>query len=109
MPRRWPGTATWNTPGRDGSSPEERITRGGYRWRAAGQNLASGVMTAEEVVDGWLHSPELCSNLMYPLYREIGVACAVNAHDEAGAYGRWSSARRTQQPLRRASYSSPLR
>ncbi|HXW74272.1 MAG TPA: CAP domain-containing protein [Steroidobacteraceae bacterium] len=72
--------------GRDGSSPEERIARGGYRWREAGENLASGIMTAEAVVDGWLASPEHCANLMYPLYREMGVAFAVNPHDEMGVY-----------------------
>jgi len=72
--------------GRDGSSPQERIARGGYRWREAGENLASGIMTAEAVVDGWLASPEHCANLMYPLYREMGVAFAVNPHDQVGVY-----------------------
>lgn len=72
--------------GRDGSSPQERITRGGYRWREAGENLASGIMTAEAVVDGWLASPEHCANLMDPLFREMGVAFAVNPHDEVGVY-----------------------
>jgi uncharacterized protein YkwD len=72
--------------GRDGSSPQERIARGGYRWREAGENLASGIMTPEAVVDGWLHSPEHCANLMDPLFREMGVAFAVNPHDEVGVY-----------------------
>jgi uncharacterized protein YkwD len=72
--------------GRDGSSPAERITRGGYRWREVGENLASGVMTADEVVAGWLMSPEHCANLMAPAYREMGVAFAVNPHDEQGVY-----------------------
>src|SRR5579862_8656156 len=52
--------------GRDGSSPAERITRSGYRWREVGENLASGVMTADTVVAGWLQSPEHCANLMDP-------------------------------------------
>jgi uncharacterized protein YkwD len=72
--------------GHDGSSPAERITRSGYVWREMGENLASGVMSPEEVVDGWLHSPEHCANLMDPLYREIGVGFAVNRHDDAGVY-----------------------
>jgi len=72
--------------GRDGSSPAARITRSGYRWREVGENLASGVMTADEVVAGWLASPEHCANLMDPLYREMGVAFAVNAHDKRGVY-----------------------
>ena len=72
--------------GRDGSSPAERITRSGYRWREVGENLASGVMTPEEVVAGWLASPAHCANLMDPVYRQMGVAFAVNPHDERGVY-----------------------
>ncbi len=72
--------------GRDGSSPAQRITRRGYRWREVGENLAQGVMKPEEVVMGWLRSPEHCANLMDPAFREMGVAYAVNPHDEAGVY-----------------------
>jgi uncharacterized protein YkwD len=72
--------------GRDGSTPAERLTRSGYHWSEMGENLARGVMSAEEVVAGWLQSPEHCANLMDPLYREMGVAFAVNPHDDAGVY-----------------------
>lgn len=72
--------------GHDGSTPAERITRSGYHWSEMGENLASGVMNADEVVAGWLHSPEHCANLMDPLYREMGVAFAVNPHNDAGVY-----------------------
>ena len=81
--------ATWgymDHTGRDGSSPAQRITRSGYRWSEVGENLASGVMTADEVVAGWLGSAEHCANLMDPLYRQMGVAFAVNPHDERGVY-----------------------
>jgi uncharacterized protein YkwD len=81
--------ATWgymNHTGRDGSSPAQRITRSGYRWSEVGENLASGVMTADEVVTGWLGSPEHCANLMDPLYRQVGVGYAVNPHDQRGVY-----------------------
>jgi len=75
-----------NHTGRDGSSPAQRITRSGYRWSEVGENLASGVMTADEVVAGWLRSPEHCANLMDPLYRQMGVGFAVNPHDQRGVY-----------------------
>ncbi|HEV3182280.1 MAG TPA: CAP domain-containing protein [Steroidobacteraceae bacterium] len=81
--------ATWgymDHTGHDGSSPAQRITRSGYRWSEVGENLASGVMTPEQVVAGWLGSPEHCANLMDPLYRQMGVAFAVNPHDERGVY-----------------------
>jgi len=72
--------------GRDGSSPAQRISRSGYRWSEVGENLASGIMRPEEVIAGWLSSPEHCANLMDPLFREMGVAFAVNPHDARGVY-----------------------
>ena len=72
--------------GRDGSSPAQRITRSGYRWREVGENLARGIMTPEDAVAGWLHSPEHCANLMDPAFRHMGVAYAVNPRNEAGVY-----------------------
>jgi len=72
--------------GRDGSSPADRITRAGYKWRMVGENLASGVMTPEEAVAGWLQSPHHCENLMTARFTEMGVAFAVNPATDAGVY-----------------------
>jgi uncharacterized protein YkwD len=72
--------------GRDGSSPAQRISRSGYRWSEVGENLASGIMRPEDVIAGWLSSPEHCANLMDPLFQEFGVAFAVNPHDARGVY-----------------------
>src|SRR5262249_396414 len=49
--------------GRDGSSPGDRATRSGYKWRTIGENLASGIVTPEETVNGWVGSPHHCANL----------------------------------------------
>ena len=81
--------ATWgfmDHTGHDGSSPAERISNSGYRWSEIGENLASGHLTAEEVVSGWVGSPEHCANLMDPLFRHMGVAYTVNPHDTMGVY-----------------------
>jgi len=72
--------------GRDGSTPADRITHAGYKWRMVGENLASGVMTPEEAVAGWLQSPHHCENLMTPRFTEMGVAFAVNPATDAGVY-----------------------
>ena len=72
--------------GRDGSTPADRITRAGYKWRMVGENLASGVMTPEEAVAGWLQSPHHCENLMTARFTEMGVAFAVNPATDAGVY-----------------------
>ncbi len=72
--------------GHDGSAPHERITRSGYRWSDIGENLASGVATPEAAVEGWLHSPEHCANIMEPAYTQMGVGFATSPRSDAGIY-----------------------
>jgi uncharacterized protein YkwD len=72
--------------GRDGSSPADRITRTGYKWRMVGENLASGIMTPEDAVAGWVQSPHHCANLMTARFSEMGIAFAVNPSTDAGVY-----------------------
>lgn len=72
--------------GHDGSSPAMRVTRTGYRWRIVGENIASGVMTPEEAVSGWLASPHHCENLMSARFEQMAVAYAVNASSPGGIY-----------------------
>jgi uncharacterized protein YkwD len=62
---------------RQGRSPAERARAAGYRESMVGENIAYGPATPEEVVDGWLHSPEHCANMLEPRFTEMGVAFAV--------------------------------
>jgi uncharacterized protein YkwD len=64
--------------GADGSTPASRVTRAGFEWRMVGENIASGVATPEEAVQGWLQSPGHCQNLMDPRFTDMGVAYMVN-------------------------------
>ena len=72
--------------GHDGSTPADRITRTGYKWKAIGENLASGILTPEEVVNGWVGSPHHCENLMSPRFAQMAVAYAVNPSSSGGIY-----------------------
>jgi uncharacterized protein YkwD len=63
--------------GSDGSEPAERVSRAGYRWRAVGENIASGQSNADAVVAGWLQNPGHCANIMGPQFTEMGVAFAL--------------------------------
>ena len=72
--------------GRDGSTPGERATRAGYRWRVVGENIAAGQSTPEQVVAEWVRSPRHCSNLMSADYSEMGVAHVVEPRSAAGIY-----------------------
>ena len=72
--------------GRDGSLPWDRMTREGYVWRAAGENIAAGYPTARAVVDGWLKSPGHCANIMSPNFKEVGVGYAYTTTSTYKAY-----------------------
>jgi uncharacterized protein YkwD len=74
--------------GSDASRPSDRITRVGYKWRAVAENIAAGYRDIDPVIQGWIDSPGHCSNIMNPIYTQMGIAYAVNAKSEAGVY--WS-------------------
>lgn len=65
--------------GRDGSQPWDRMTREGYIWRAAGENIAAGYTTTRAVVDGWLKSPGHCANIMSSNFKNVGVGYGYSA------------------------------
>lgn len=72
--------------GRDGSTPARRVTRAGYRYRVTGENIAAGQLSPEDAVQGWIHSPTHCANLMNGLFTEMGVALSVNRASRMGVY-----------------------
>ena len=72
--------------GRDGSMVNDRVNRTAYRWRSLGENLASGMATAEAAVEGWLKSPGHCTTLMDAQYVEMGVAYAFSEESRSGMY-----------------------
>jgi uncharacterized protein YkwD len=72
--------------GSDGSTVGPRAARVGYKWRTVGENIAVGVETPEDVVQGWLDSPGHCANIMAPGFTEMGIAFVVDRKSEAGIY-----------------------
>ena len=65
-----PSGAIHYTPGMDVG---QRVLHEGYNYRAVGENIAAGQTSAEQVVTGWLHSPDHCANIMNPNFEEIGL------------------------------------
>jgi uncharacterized protein YkwD len=56
-----------------GSNFAGRITAAGYRWSAAGENIATGFSTPAAVVTAWMHSADHCRNILAPEFRDLGV------------------------------------
>jgi uncharacterized protein YkwD len=84
--------------GHDGSSPAQRVTGTGYRYRIVGENIASGPQNAAEAVAGWIASPEHCENLMDARFMESGVAYAASTSGPPRIYWVQEFARRATDP-----------
>jgi len=71
---------------RNGQSPADRVRAVGYHEKLVGENIAYGPKTVEEVVQGWLDSPDHCENIMDPRFAEMGIAQAVGHSTRRGLY-----------------------
>ncbi len=57
-------------------SPFRMMESFGIRFSAAGENIAYGQRTPQEVMNGWMNSPGHRSNILNPTYNQIGVGVA---------------------------------
>ncbi|MFA9396947.1 MAG: SafA/ExsA family spore coat assembly protein [Clostridiaceae bacterium] len=60
------------------SSPFDMIESFGLKFSAAGENIAMGQNTPQEVMTAWMNSPGHRSNILSPAYTEMGVGLAQN-------------------------------
>lgn len=58
----------------EGTTPWEFFKQTGYDYRYAGENLARGFNTSEEVVEAWMESPTHRANMLSSRYEDIGFA-----------------------------------
>ncbi len=77
----------------DGTTFSQRITGTGYAWNAAGENIAAGQASVEQVVQAWLDSPGHCANIMSDAFTEVGVACVAEPGSTYKQYWGMSLAR----------------
>lgn len=61
----------------NGKGAGDRVTQAGYNWKHYGENIARGVDSAYEVVDGWMHSPEHRHNILDCSLDQMGVGIAI--------------------------------
>ncbi len=59
--------------GSDGSSPWDRIVAQGYNFSTAGENIAAGYTSPQDVMDGWMNSPGHRANILNCDFTDIGV------------------------------------
>ena len=56
----------------------DRLAAADYRWQAYGENVALGQSSAEEVLDGWMHSRGHRTNILNPDFTEMGAGYAID-------------------------------
>ena len=71
---------------RSGQSPADRVRSVGYREKLVGENIAYGPITVEEAVQGWLHSPDHCENIMDPRFAQMGIGMATGQAARRGLF-----------------------
>jgi uncharacterized protein YkwD len=69
-----------------GRSPAQRVRAGGYQEKLVGENIAYGPKSIDEVVQGWLESPDHCENIMDPRFAQMGIAYAPGQLSRRGLY-----------------------
>lgn len=65
----------------DGTQFGDRITRTGYRWSRAGENIARGQSTPAEVMSRWMNSAGHQANILNCEFEDIGVGVAADSRD----------------------------
>jgi uncharacterized protein YkwD len=65
-------------------TPFDRMRAQGFHGCVLGENLAEGQSSPEQLVRGWMASPEHCENILWPEFSQIGVGYAI---EEGAAMG----------------------
>lgn len=60
----------------DGKQPWYYLDEVGYKYNAAGENLAVNFVQSKEVHKAWMNSPTHKANIIQPKFSEIGIATA---------------------------------
>lgn len=63
-------------------SPFDMMKQYGITYRSAGENIAMGQKTPQQVMDGWMNSPGHRANILNSSYTQIGVGIAKNSQGQ---------------------------
>jgi len=66
----------WSHVTPDGKQPWNFIETSGYQYEAAGENLAYGFGSSDQVMTAWMHSAEHRANILDGDYQDVGFATA---------------------------------
>jgi uncharacterized protein YkwD len=67
-----------------GADFSARISAAGFDWSNVGENIAGGFATPTSVVRAWMASTGHCTNILSPVYRDVGTGVS------GGSNGTWT-------------------
>ncbi|MCQ2515075.1 MAG: CAP domain-containing protein [Ruminococcus sp.] len=70
----------------DGRAWHSILSDNKYSFRAAGENIAAGQVTPEEVVESWMNSPGHRANILNPKFSKLGVGYTYKSGTTYGHY-----------------------
>lgn len=70
--RAMAATDTFSHIDREGRTPADRMTAGGYRWSLAGENIAANQRRVHAVMADWLDSTTHLATLTEPSFTHVG-------------------------------------
>jgi uncharacterized protein YkwD len=73
-----------------GTDFSERITAAGFRWNAAGENIAAGFTTPFSVVRAWMGDVGHCQNIMRPTFDYVGTGLVVPGNSSGELQDTWT-------------------
>jgi uncharacterized protein YkwD len=71
-------TGAFGHMGPDGTAPWDRMRAQGFQWRVAGENIAAGQRSVDEVMRAWMASPEHHAQLLDPRMHRVGFGFATD-------------------------------
>ncbi len=79
----WTNTMVADNTFTHGTNFSSRISAAGFKWNAAGENIASGFTTPFTVVRAWMGDVGHCQNILRPMFDYVGTG--LNATGTGGA------------------------
>lgn len=73
----------WSHNSPDGRTPWTFMNASGYQFAAAGENLAYGFNSSNDIMNGWMNSPEHRTNVLNKVFTQVGFGIA-NASNYQG-------------------------
>lgn len=75
----------WKHTAPDGTEPWTFINKAGVEYKSAGENLAYGFITNEQVISGWMNSKTHKANILDKRFRAVGFGiCESEDFDNSG-------------------------